>query len=299
MTLLVLFAAALPGLYVDMGPSPAIRDSGIECVSIPAARVEAWKGHCAKVVDPASLTKLPAPGVRYRMNEARASSAPWVDSNGARYARGVKTALIAEGDGKAALAAAEAHAFGVEALISAGPKDFKAFAEMQKFLASLPAPGLPALANIGFEDDGSPDALENMNLLLRRNLLFRPVKSADPKLDVNVKPKPGDPNAFAYEVRQKLTDAKRLLRLYGSEVVVARLYGDKASRRVALLNYGNRTVEGVRVRIAGRWPKVTVHAFGEKVEPADVIVETNATEFTLPRVPTYTIINLTNTGTVH
>lgn len=294
MTVLLLLAAALPGLFVDADPSPALREEQVECVAIPAARAEAWKGHCATVVDPTALTKLPAPGVRYRMNEARASSAPWVDSNGARYARGIKgTALVNAGDGKAALAAAEAHAFGVAALISAGPKDWKAFAEMHKFLGTLPGGDLPPLANIGFLDDGSPAAAENMNLLLRRNLLFRVVSKPDAKLDVNVKPKPGDPNAFAYEIRRKLTDPKRLLRLYGSEVVVARLSGDATRRRVALLNYGNRTVEGVRVRVLGRWPKVTAYAFGETVEAADVVVEAAATEFSLPRVPAYVVVELT------
>ena len=293
MSVVLLLAAALPGLFVDADPWPAMREAGLECVAIPAARAEAWKGHCATVVEPSALTKLPAPGVRYRMNEARASSAPWVDSNGARYARGMQgKALIAAGDGKAALAAAEAHAFGADALVSAGPKDWKAFGAMRQFLSSLPAGDLPVLANIGFLDDGTPAAVENMNLLLRRNLLFRVVGKPDAKLDVNVKPKPGDPSAFAYEVRQKLTDPKRLLRLYGSEVVVARLSGDATRRRVALLNYGNRVVEGVRVRILGRWPKVTAYAFDEKVEAVDVVVEAAATEFSLPRVTAYVVVEL-------
>ena len=239
MTALVLLAAALPGLYIDADPAPALRAAGFDCVSIPAARAEAWKGQCAKVVDPDKTTKLPAPGVRYRMNEARASSAPWVDTNGARYARGVAgQALITAGEGKAALAAAEAHAFGIDALVSAGPKEWKALADMRKFLGTLPADTLPVLANIGFVDDGTPAATEDMKLLLRRNLMFRVVAKPDPKLDVNVTPKGGDPSEFAYEVRKKVTDEKRLLRLYGSEVVVARLTGDSTRRRVALLNYG-------------------------------------------------------------
>lgn len=293
MTGLFLLAAALPGLFVDSAPGPGLLEAGVECVSIPAARAEEWKGQCAHAIDESTLTKLPAPGVRYRMNEARASSAPWVDSNGARYARGVKgTALVASGENKAALAAAEAYAFGADALIAAGPKEWKSFGAMLTFLKSLPSGDLPVLANVGFLDDGSPAATENMNLLLRRNLLFRVVKTPDPKLDLNVKPKGGDPSAFAYEVRQKLTDEKRLLRLYGSEVVVARLSGDAARRRVALLNYGNRVVEGLRVRIAGRWPKIAVHAFGENVEAADVVLEGNATEFSLRRVPTLVVVEL-------
>jgi len=292
-SVLLLIAAALPGLFIDADPSPALREAGIECVSIPASRAEAWKGQCTKPVDPEKLVKLPSPGVRYRMNEARASSAPWVDLNGARFARGVKgTALINAGEGKAALAAAEAHAFGIDALIAAAPKDWKALADMQKFLASLPQAPLPVLGNIGFEDDGTPAATENMKLLLRRNLMFRVVAKADPKLDLNVKPKAGDPSAFAYEVRKKLTDERRLLRIYGSEVVVARLSGDAASRRVALLNYGNRVVEGVRVRVLGKWPKIRVYAFGESAEAADVVVDNEATEFSLQRLPAYAVVEM-------
>ena len=293
MTALLLVAAALPGLFVDADPAPGLREAGIECVTIPAARADAWKGHCSQTADPANLLKLPSPGVRYRMNEARASSAPWIDTNGARFARGGKgQPLITAGEGKAALAAAEAHAYGAAALIAAPAKDWPAFGAMRKFLATLPAGDLPALANIGFQDDGSAAAREEMNLLIRRNLLFRVVTAPDPKLDLNVKPKGGDPSAFAYEVRQKLTDGKRLLRLYGSEVVVARLSGDAARRRVALLNYGPRPVEGVRIRVLGRWPKVTAHVYGEKVEPADVTTDAEATEFSLPRLPIYAVVEL-------
>ncbi|MBI2689459.1 MAG: hypothetical protein HYX27_24390 [Acidobacteria bacterium] len=293
MTVLLLLAAALPGLYVDADPAPGIREAGVECVNIPPSKADAWKGQCANSIDPGATTKLPAPGVRYRMNEARASSAPWVDSNGARYSRGIKgKALVTAGDGRAALAAAEAHAFGIDALVTAGPKDWKSFGEMHRFLVSLPADPLPLLANIGFLDDGSPAAAENMNLLLRRNLLFKVITAPDPKIDLNVKPKGGDPSAFAYEVRQRLTDSKRLLRLYGSEVVVARLFGDTTRRRVALLNYSNRVVEGVRIRVLGKWPKVAARAFGESVEAADVVVESDATEFSLPRVTAYVVVEL-------
>lgn len=293
MTTFLLLAAAIPSLFLDGAPSPALREAGIECFSVPRSVSAVSQGSCVHAVDESTLTKLPSPGVRYRMNEARASSAPWVDSNGARYSRGVQgTPLVAAGEGKAALAAAEAHAFGVPALISAGPAEWKPFAAMQQFLRSLPPADLPFLANIGFLDDGSPEALENMNLLLRRNLLFRVVKSSDPSLAVNVKPKAGDPNAFAYEVRQKLTDPKRLLRIYGSEVVVGLLSGDASRRRVALLNYGNRTIEGIRVRVLGRWPNVSVYAFGEKANAADIVVEAGATEFSLPRVPAYAVVDL-------
>ncbi len=292
MTVFLLLAASLPGLFVDADPAPGLTDTGVDCVFIPAARAEAWKGQCAHILDE-STPKLPAPGVRYRMNEARASSAPWVDTNGARFSRATTGKfLIGSADGKAALAAAEAHAFGAEVIVNAAPKDWKTFGAMRQFLASLPSDPLPPLANIGFLDDGSPAATENMKLLLRRNLLFRVVAKEDPALSLNVKSKSGDPSAFAYEVRQKLTDPKRLLRLYGSEVVVARLYGDSTRRRVALLNYGNRVVEGLRVRVLGNWPKIQANAFGETVTATDITVEDGATEFSIPRLPVYAVIEL-------
>jgi hypothetical protein len=293
-TPIFLLAAAIPGLFVDAEPSPALKEAGIDCVAVPSARAAEWKGHCADPVDPAKLKRIPSPGVNYRINRASASSSPWVETNGARYARRFsEKALVNAGEGRAALAAAEAHLFGIDALINANPKDWASFAAMRDFLSKLPAGSLPTLANIGFIDDGTPAATENMKLMLRRNLLFRAITKADPSLDLNVKSKPGDPSAFAYEVRQKLTDEKRLLRLYGSEVVVARLSGEASRRRVSLLNYGARTVEGLRVRVLGNWPKITVHAFGESVEAADIVHEDGATEFSLPRVPIYTVVELT------
>lgn len=51
-------------------------------------------------------------------------------------------------------------------------------------------------------------------------------------------------------------------------------------------------VEGVRVRVLGRWPKVTARGFGETVEATDVVVESDATEFSLPRVPAYVVVEM-------
>jgi hypothetical protein len=73
---------------------------------------------------------------------------------------------------------------------------------------------------------------------------------------------------------------------------VARLSGDGGTRRVALLNYGNRVVEGVRVRVLGQWPKITARGFGEDVKATDVVVEAEATEFSLPRVPAYVVVEM-------
>ncbi len=54
-----------------------------------------------------------------------------------------------------------------------------------------------------------------------------------------------DPFAFATLVRKKLTDEKRLVRIYGSEVVLARMNGDATHVRVHLINYGGGKVDGL------------------------------------------------------
>lgn len=293
MSFFLLLAAALPGLFVDAAPDDAKLPAGIECVTVPAARASAWAARCATAVDTAQLVRLPTPGVQYRMNVAQATSAPWVNSNGWRYARGLKgTGLVEPESGKAALAAAEAWAFDAGVVVAAKPADLESFAAMLRFLSPLgPAPG-PAIADFGFLDDGSPTAAENMNLFLRRNLLFRIVSKPDPALQVNAKPKAGDPSAYAYGIRQQITDARRTLRVYGSEVVIARLTGAGSSRRVVLLNYGNRPVEGIRVRLTGDWPKVSVRSFQDTVEATDISRPAGATEFSLRKFTTVAVIEM-------
>ena len=41
-------------------------------------------------------TKVPPPNIRMRMNEASATTVPWIDSNASRYMRGVKKAFYAK-----------------------------------------------------------------------------------------------------------------------------------------------------------------------------------------------------------
>lgn len=288
-----MLALVLISLFTDAPPSaaPQLKPLGIDCVYVAPDAVAAWTaaGVCAKPLP--AVTKLPAPGVQYRMNVASASNAPWVNSNGWQYVRGLKNTAFVDAPNPV-LAAAEAHAYGVDAILKVAPKDWPKYAEAVKLIASLPPSRLPALANIGFVDDGSAAAGENLNLLVRRNLLFKVVSSPDPDLSINIKPESGDPSKYAYEVRQKLGDEKRLLRIYGSDVVIARLHGDASGRRVTLLNYGNRNVDGLRVRLLGRFPKVRLTSSAGPVEPSDLTVTAETTEFSLPLVPTYTVIDL-------
>ena len=154
---------------------------------------------------------------------------------------------------------------------------------------------MPTMANIGVIDDGSPDTGELMNLLTRRNLLYRIVTAPDPHLDLNIRPKSegADPSKLAQKIRAELTDEKRLLRLYGSEVVIARLVGAGGRVRIHLLNYANRPVTGLRVRVLGNYPNWQVAAYDKpNLKLEDLATADGATEFTVPEISTYAVIDL-------
>jgi hypothetical protein len=302
---LLFLAAALPGLYWDQGPETAttLKAAGIECVHAAPANVEAWKtaGYCAAAADLSAYEKLPQPGVEYRPDVATATSAPWLISNGARLLRaGSKPVYYPAAKDRAALCAAEAFAYGAQALIRADTGDLNRLGAMLQFLKRMDTAPLPVRANIGFVDDGSPEAAEAMNLLIRRNLLFRLVTAPDPRLDLNVqlgspdfpRSAAANPSDFARLVRRKLTDEKRLLRIYGSEVVVGRLTGDGSHARLHLLNYSARKVEGLRVRVLGSYRNAQL--FSPETVPAisDFVAADGATEFSLPALETYAIVDL-------
>jgi hypothetical protein len=174
---------------------------------------------------------------------------------------------------------------------------------MLAFLKHVGSEDLPALVNIGFVDDSSPQSGEFMNLLVRRNLLFRVVKNPDPKLDLTVqlgspqypRSEAGNPNLLAEKVRSNLMDEKRLLRLYGSEVVVGRLVGNGNRARLYLLNYGaaRSPVHGIRIRILGVYPKQDIVEYDRpNARLLDVSAVSGATEFTVPELKVFGVINL-------
>ena len=288
--ILVLMAATLP------------------CLIVPAGEVNAWPGAnlCAQEVRLEDLEKLPTPGVRWGMrdvNTASATRAPWVDSNAWRFLRQPGRKYLYELPlGTAPLAAAEAFAYGVDARLRIDPGDLKAFGSMLGFLKGLAedASLVPA-ANIAVLDDGSPLLPEALNLLARRNLLFRVVSVPDPKVDLNVRigspefpaAEAANPVAFADKVRRRLTDQKRLLRVYGSEVVLARLMLGAGRARIQLLNYGSEKVEGLRVRVRGSYTVGRIAVFGYADEkPQDYVTEGGATEFTIPEMGVYVVVDL-------
>jgi hypothetical protein len=311
--ILLVLAAAVPGLFWDAPPdtAPALREAGITSIQVPAAQYNAWKDASGLSVSPADLrrtAKALPPTVQYRANEASATRAPWLVSNGWRFLRNpAATFLYDVHGGQSALAAAEAYCFGGAALIHTDSGGLKPFAEMVEFLRSLGGNDAPSVADIGFVDDGSSAAGEVMNMMVRNNLLFRLVperaRSTDPHLKITVRlgskeyplEEAKNPSLTAHEVRAHLTDDRRSLRIYGSPVVVARLTVTSGGVRVHLLNYAGveRKVDGVRVRVLGSYPKHHLSAAGSpQVELLDYAAGGDATEFTLPELKTYAVVDL-------
>lgn len=298
----LLLAALLPGLYWEGGAetAPALRQAGIQRLYVPAARLEAWRaaGFDAVSFDPARAEKTDPPGVQYKISEASATRVPWIDANGWRFARERTPRMhyCAAPAGQAALAAAEGYAYATETVVRPDPADLPAFGRMLQFLRGIDRPPLPTLANFGVIDDGSEETGEVLNLMARRNLLFRVVSAPDPRLDLNLrvpKEEAADPYAFAVKVRQQLTDAKRLLRIFGSELVLGRLTGEGGQARLHLLDYGGRTLKDLRVRVRGPYTQGRYAAFGAPSRPLeDLAPEPGALEFTIPEMQTYAVIDL-------
>lgn len=308
MTLLTV-ALSLPLLFWDKGPETAdlLRQAKISHFSAPAPVANAWKsitGFSVNVVDLKQCTRLLTPSVIFQADEASASRTPWVNSNGWRFLRHPDGRFYYEVPGRtAALAAAEAFTFGAHAVIHTDDAGLAPLGRMLELLEHAGSDDLPPLVNIGFIDDGSPQSGEFMNLLVRRNLLFRVVKRHDPELDVTValgsaeypRSQAGNPSLLAEKVRSNLTDAKRLLRVYGSEVVVGRLTGDSNRARLYILNYraGKSPVKGIRVRVLGAYTKQAILQYeAPDSRLMDVTVTSAATEFTLPELNTLGIVNL-------
>ena len=251
---------------------------------------------------PTDAVKLPAPGVEYRANVASATRSPWIDANGWRIERAPDRSYFYDVPEKAAaLACAEAYAWAAKAVVHTSDAGAVAFRQMLNFVKALPEADWPVMANIGVIDDGSSETGELMNLLTRRNLLYRIVTAPDPKLDLNVRisdyarEEAGNPALVAQKIRSQLGDDKRLLRLYGSEVVVARLVGSGARARLHLVNYASRPVSGLRVRLKGRWTGEETHGYGEpQLKLQDVTADGEATEFTIPEINTYVVVDLTH-----
>ena len=259
----------------------------------------------------AAFQQVPNPGVRVLPNVARATNLPWVDSNGWRFQRGIRKANYAQlPAGSAPLAAAEAFTFNVDAILNPDPVDVDELGRMLRFLKSLDQPRLPVLANIGVVDDHSQPMSEVLNMLTRRNLLYRVVSAPDRTLDLTVqlgtpdfpREAAANPSEFAARVRAKLGDDKRLVRLYGTSTVIAHLTGDGTRARLYLLGYGgNRRQQtagqqAARVRLLGRYRPARFSAYGDAQAGDATLTDLrnpgNATEFWVPDFNICAIVDL-------
>lgn len=309
MTPAIVLLVSLPCVYWTQGieSRAALERVGIKRLCVPPDRIDAWR---AAGVDVTPITKaelasreaLPAPGIAARAGIASPTRSPWIIASGWRFTRH-PTAKYAYDvpAGKAALAAAEAFAYGADAVLKIDPADLADLGTMLTFLDGLPAADLPAVADFGVVDDGSGLTGEAMNLLARRNLLFAVEKAPSPRFAVNVtvgsrdypREEAADPSAFAMKIRRQLTDERRSLRVYGSEVVIGRLTSDDERTRLHLINYGGREIDGLRVRLRGAYSDGDAHVAGVgRVALEDYAVSAGATEFSLPRIRTYAVIDL-------
>lgn len=306
---LLCLAALLPILFWNEAPSTAdaLKQAKIEKIAVAPSEIGAWKqqqGIAVEEFDLAKAKKLLVPGVQYRINRASATRSPWVNTNGYQFLRAPSAAFYYDAPGEAApLAAAESFAYSAKAAVHTDKAGLEPLGQMLSFLKTIKQVDLPAPANIGFIDDGSPASGEFLNLLTRRNLLFHIVPKADPKLDLTVelgskeypKTEASNPSELAQKVRQNLTDEKRLLRIYGSEIVIGRLQAGDGKLRLHLISYAGaeRPVRGVRVRVLGEYPKHQVTAFGDpNASLKDYLAEAGATEFTVTDLKTYAVVDL-------
>jgi hypothetical protein len=304
-----LLVAAAPCLYWTQGieSRAAVEAAGIKRLCVAPEQADVWRRAGFEVtpttqLDFDSREALAAPGITPRAGLASPTRSPWIVANGWRFVRSPdRRYSYAVPAGKGAIAAAEAFAYGADAVLRIDPGDLPAVGAILAFLDSLPSVDLPAIADLAVVDDGSALTGEVMNLLARRNLLFRVVKTPSPDVRINVAvgtpaypaEEAADPSAFALKVRRQITDEQRSLRVFGSEVVIARLTGDGNRMRLHLLNYAGREIEGLRVRLRGVYPKGEAFVTGSgRVALADHVAADGATEFSVPSLATYAVVDL-------
>ncbi len=314
MSLLLL---VLPCVYWSEGVESRakLEAAAIKRLCVAPEKVDAWRAAGFSVspmteAELASREALPTPGVTARAGLASPTRSPWIVANGWRFTRHPGTKYVYDlPAAKATLAAAEVFAYGADAVLKIDPADLGnvgTVGSMLTFLeglpnAGLPDAGLPTVADLAVVDDGSAITGEVMNLLARRNLLFELVQAPSARFRINIAmgsagyplEQAADPSAFALKIRRQLTDEQRSLRVYGSEVVICRLTGDAKRIRLHLINYGGREIEGLRIRLRGAYRDGEAQIAGAGRLPLDAyVVADGATEFSVPRITTYAVIDL-------
>ena len=309
MTSLLLLALSLPCIYWTQAieSRAMLEAAAIRRICVAPERADAWRAAGFTVMplteaELASREALASPGITPRPGLASPTRSPWIVSNGWRVTRHPGTKYVyTVPAGKAALAAAEVFAYGADVVLRIDPSDLTSLGGMLTFLEALPPADLPAVSDLAIVDDGSAMTGEVMNLLARRNLLFQVVQAASPRFAINIKigtpeyprEEAADPSAFAQKIRRQLTDEQRTLRVYGSEVVICRLTAEAGRARLHLINYGGRDIEGLRIRVRGTYGDGEVHVAGAgRLGLEDRVVSGEATEFTIPRIATYAVVDL-------
>ena len=309
MTSLLVLALSFPCVYWTQGVESraTLEAAAIKRICVAPERVDSWRaaGFTAIPLTEAELASretLASPGITPRAGLASPTRSPWIVASGWRFTRHPGTKYVYDVPaGKAALAAAEVFAYDADVVFKIDPADLGSFGGMLTFLAALPPVDLPALSDFAIVDDGSAITGEVMSLLARRNLLFEIVQSPSPRFPLTIRigtpeyPREDatDPSAFAQKIRGQLTDERRSLRVYGSEVVICRLTADAGRARLHLINYGGREIEGLRIRLRGSYGDGEVHVAGAgRLALEDRVVSGGATEFTIPRITTYAVIDL-------
>jgi hypothetical protein len=302
---------ALPCVYWRQGidTRATLEAAGIKSICVAAEQADAWRA-AGLTVSPVTAAELESrialaiPGITPKPGIASPTRSPWVVANGWRFLRdpaGKYGYAVPAGSGKGALIAAEAFAYNADAIIAIDSADAAATGAMLAFVETIPALDLPPIADLAVVDDGSAVTGEVINLLVRRNLLFELTRAPSSRYAINVKvgdpaypaSEAADPSSFALKIRRQITDEKRSLRVYGSEVVICRLSGDKSRARLQVINYGGREIEGLRIRVRGRYSGGEAYVAGAgRTALADQVASEGTTELSIPRLGVYAVVDL-------
>lgn len=242
--------------------------------------------------DTAGYQKAIGPGVRYRMNMASATSSPWVDSNLWRYQRKPQESYLCDTKGKnVVVAMAEGFATGVKLAVQIAPEQNADYDKMLEFLKQIPDGPSTPWVNFTVSEDGSFQAGEVMNMLSRRSISYRVASKGDYALTSKMT------NAYEamQDIREKLGDDRRVLRLFGSELTLAVAARNGNRVRVHMVNYGQRPVEHLRIRVQGVFREANIKAYlygGIASKFTDFESGKDYTEFTLESLGPYGVLDL-------